>query len=199
MLFQTGIYGLVLLVITVPVVTVWNHRRHRARVKSNEADEVFNLKKVSDVHETTVVTFGHMAVLLHEIRQSLDTTLEALFEPNESRATQGAQGRTKDIQRWSNVITANIFKALRLMGQESADSYARTARRLQRLAEGHRDIVMRVHSHVSNNHAGLLDVQVDRAARGPAADPRHPARHRDHLPQATAGLARLGVREGPQG
>ena len=159
-LFQTGIYGLVLLVILVPVATVWNHRRHRARVKSNEADEVFNLKKVSDVHETAVVTFGHMAVLLHEIRQSLDTTLEALFEPNES-ALRKESKKTKDIQRWTNVITANIFKALRLIGQESADSYARTARRLQRLAEGHRDIVMRVHSHVSNNHAGLLDVQVD--------------------------------------
>jgi len=138
---------------------VWNHRRHRARVQSTEADEVFNLKKVSDVHETTVVTFGHMAVLLHEIRQSLDRTFDALFEPNES-VLRRERNRTKDIQRWSNVITANIFKALRLMGQESADSYARTARRLQRLAEGHRDVVMRVHTHVSNNHAGLLDAQV---------------------------------------
>jgi hypothetical protein len=158
-LFKTGIYGLVLLLIAVPLVTVWNHRRHRARVQSTEADEVFNLKKVSDVHETTVVTFGHMAVLLHEIRRSLDRTFEALFEPNES-VLRRERNRTKDIQRWSNVITANIFKALRLMGQESADSYARTARRLQRLAEGHRDVVVRVHTHVSNNHAGLLDVQV---------------------------------------
>jgi Na+/phosphate symporter len=44
-----------------------------------------------------------------------------------------------------------------------ADSYkyAQTIRRLQKLSDGHRDIVLRSWVHVSNNHKGLLDVQVE--------------------------------------
>jgi len=73
--------------------------------------------------------------------------------------------RTKKIQRWANIITANIFKALRLLQKESADRYAQTARRLQKLADGHRDIVLRSYMHVSNNHKGLLTVQIEELRR----------------------------------
>jgi Na+/phosphate symporter len=53
---------------------------------------------------------------------------------------------------------------LRLQQKEQmAESYkyAQTIRRLQKLADGHRDIVLRSWVHVSNNHKGLLDVQVE--------------------------------------
>jgi len=68
---------------------------------------------------------------------------------------------TKKIQRWTNIVTANIFKALRLTHRGTANQYAQTARRLQKLADGHRDIVLRSYVHVSNNHKGLLDIQAD--------------------------------------
>jgi len=39
--------------------------------------------------------------------------------------------------------------------------YAQTIRRLQKLSDGHRDIILRSYIHTSNNHTGFLDVQVD--------------------------------------
>ena len=39
--------------------------------------------------------------------------------------------------------------------------YAQTIRRVQKLADGHRDIVLRSWVHLSNNHKGLLPEQVD--------------------------------------
>jgi phosphate/sulfate permease len=152
-------YGVLVLVAIVPLVIWRNHVRHSEREKSKEAEKVFNLKKVADPAQTVKVTFEHMAHLLHEIRESLDATLEALFSQNEE-ALQMERKRTKKIQRWANIITANIFKALRLLRKESADRYAQTARRLQKLADGHRDIVLRSYMHVSNNHKGLLGVQI---------------------------------------
>jgi Na+/phosphate symporter len=68
------------------------------------------------------------------------------------------------VQRWTGIITANIFKALRLLQKTSSDTsyrYAETTRRLQKIADGHRDIVMRASLHVSNHHKGLLKVQID--------------------------------------
>jgi hypothetical protein len=52
---------------------------------------------------------------------------------------------------------------LRLQQKEqmaTSYKYAQTIRRLQKLADGHRDIVLRSYVHVSNQHKGLLDVQV---------------------------------------
>ena len=37
--------------------------------------------------------------------------------------------------------------------------YAQTVRRIQKLSDGHRDIVQRAYQHVRNHHKGLLDVQ----------------------------------------
>ena len=155
-------YGLAVLV-GIAAVTLWrNHGRHSARLKSAEADKVFNLKKVEDPGETVAATFEHVAYLLGAIRESLDATLEALFSENYA-VLDREKRRTKKVQRWTGIITANIFKALRLL-QKTTDTtirYAETTRRLQKLADGHRDIVMRSHLHVINHHKGLLPVQVE--------------------------------------
>lgn len=155
-------YGLVVLVGIAAVVLWRNHGRHSARLKSAEADKVFNLKKVEDPGETVAATFEHVAHLLGAIRESLDATLEALFSENYA-VLDREKRRTKKVQRWTGIITANIFKALRLL-QKTTDTtirYAETTRRLQKLADGHRDIVMRSHLHVINHHKGLLPVQVE--------------------------------------
>jgi hypothetical protein len=149
--------------LAVAAFVLWrNHLRHSKRARSTEEDEVFNLKKVTDVRETVATTFEHMGRLVREIRESQDTALEALFVENLDRL-RAEHRRTRKIQRWTNIIIANIFKALRLLQQEgSANShdYAQTVRRLQKLADGHRDIVTRAYLHVRNHHAGLLPVQV---------------------------------------
>jgi phosphate/sulfate permease len=152
-------WGVAILLALVPLVVWRNLVRHGALEKSKEADKVFNLKKVQDPRQTVSTTFEHMAHLLKEIRRSLDTAVEALFAQDEV-ALQAERKATSRIQRWTNIITANIFKALRLLKKDAGDKYAQTARRLQKLSDGHRDIVLRAYMHVSNNHKGLLGSQI---------------------------------------
>lgn len=161
-IFYTEAYGVLALLGLAAFVLWQNHRRHQERTSSSKADEVFNLKDVENVRETVSVTFEQMGLLIQEIRVSLDAALEALFSDREEVLAE-EQKRAKRIQRWTNIITANIFKALRLLQRESADisfSYAQTTRRLQKLADGHRDLVVRASRHVRNHHKGLLPVQV---------------------------------------
>jgi hypothetical protein len=162
-IYFTGSCGVAVLLALVAFILWKTHHKHRARAKASEQDEVFNLKKVKDASGTVATTFEHMSALVREIRESLDATLEALFAQNVYRL--GLQrGSAKRVQRWTNIITANIFKALRLLQKGEggvSHQYAQTTRRLQKLADGHRDIVMRAYMHVANSHKGLLDVQVE--------------------------------------
>jgi phosphate/sulfate permease len=161
-IFYGKSYGVVAIV-GVFVFVIWkNHHHHKERSRRTEQEEIFNLKKVQDMHATVQTTFGHMSHLVHAIRDSLDETFEALFTENVYELRK-ARRRTDVIQRWVNIITANIFKALRLLQKEHAHvsyQYGQTIRRLQKLADGHRDIVLRSYIHVSNHHKGLLDVQI---------------------------------------
>jgi hypothetical protein len=166
-IYFTRGYGLILLLGVAGFVLWRNHVRHSERAKSVEGDDVFNLKKVADVRDTVSTTFEHMGHLLREIRRSLNNALGALFVEDEDGLRQESK-RAKKVQRWTNIITANIFKALRLLQREQVDTsyrYPETARRLQKLADGHRDIVVRAYMHVSNHHKGLLPVQIDELKR----------------------------------
>ncbi len=100
---------------------------------------------------------------LREIRLSLDAAFGGLFRQNHY-ALSAEKSKVKKIQHWANMIVANIVKAMRLLQREDAQPiyrYGQTVRRLQKLADGHRDIVLRAYMHVSNQHKGLLDVQVE--------------------------------------
>ena len=104
-----------------------------------------------------------MGYFLREIRESLDITLEALFKYDLN--TLGKQRRkVKQVQDWANILMANIFKTLRLLQKGDVGAsfkYAQTIRRLQKLSDGHRDMVLRAYVHVSNNHKGLLPIQIE--------------------------------------
>mgnify|MGYP001371983537 FL=1 len=66
-------------------------------------------------------------------------------------------------QQWSNIIIANVFKAMRLLDQKGvavSHKYPQTIRRLQKLSDGHRDIVLRAYTHIGNHHKGLLPEQL---------------------------------------
>ena len=143
---------------------IWkNHKKHKGRVRETEEQEIFNLKKISDSHLAVSVTFDHTASLLKEIRQSLDVSFDALFDEDVD-ALNRQRKKVKQIQVWSNIIMANVFKVLRLLQKEDPHislKYAQTIRRLQKLSDGHRDIVLRSYVHTSNQHKGLLDVQIE--------------------------------------
>ena len=53
---------------------------------------------------------------------------------------------------------------MRLLDQQGvalSHKYPQTIRRLQKLSDGHRDIVLRAYTHVGNHHKGLLPVQIE--------------------------------------
>ena len=132
-------------------------------MKKIELEKVFNLRKVTDIKGTISITFEQMTLLLKEIRESLDNTLNALFNQN-GYLLRIERKRIKQIQRWANIITANIFKTIRLMEKEQigvSHEYGQTVRRLQKLVDGTRDIILRAHLHVSNHHKGLLKNQIE--------------------------------------
>ena len=143
---------------------IWkNHKKHKGRVRETEEQKIFNLKTVSDAHLSVSNTFDHTAYLLKEIRQSLDVSFDALFDQDVDRLNRQRK-KVKQIQVWSNIIMANVFKVLRLLQKEDPNislKYAQTIRRLQKLSDGHRDIVLRAYVHTSNQHKGLLDIQVE--------------------------------------
>jgi phosphate/sulfate permease len=160
--FLEGI-GVVLLLIFCTLIIIKSHREHGKRAKEKEEDKVFNLMKIKDASESRAITFEHMGYLLREIRNSLDVTFDALFSQDVNTLSIQRK-KTKQIQQWANIITANIFKVMRLQQKEKTGTsykYAQTIRRIQKLSDGHRDIVLRSWVHVSNQHKGLLDVQVE--------------------------------------
>ncbi len=161
-IYFTQAYGIIALLGLV-AFSIWkNHRKHAERTAATEMTDVFNLKKITDVNNSFDVSFEQMGMLVKEIRESLNTSLDALFNQN-TYTLRAESRRGKRIQRWSNIISANIFKTMRLMEQNNMkipSKYDTTVRRLQKLVDGHRDITKRAYIHVSNHHKGLLDVQV---------------------------------------
>ena len=159
-----GAYGLVALLALVVFLLWRSHRKHGERAREKEQQKgIFNLKHVNDTGRMVTTSFEQVSLFLQEIRSSLDLTLEALFT-NNSYALHKERDRTKNIQRWTNILCANVFKAMRLLQKEDrgrSQQYAQTIRRLQKLADGQRDVVNRALVHVRNHHSGLLEEQVD--------------------------------------
>ncbi|MEN8905435.1 MAG: inorganic phosphate transporter [Clostridiales bacterium] len=161
-IFYLKAYGVVILLIIVLLIIFRNKLKHKERSHKTDMDEVFILKKISDVDGSVSITFKQIGLLIKEIKDSLDKSLEALYKQN-SYVLRDEKKKSKVIQKWSNVITANIFKTLRLMNKEHIEmsiEYTQSIRRLQKLVDGHHDIVIRSYDHISNQHKGLLDSQI---------------------------------------
>jgi phosphate/sulfate permease len=156
-------FGVIFLILLAAGLIYNAHCKHREISGEAKKEQIFNLKSVEEPHTAIETTFEHMGVLLHEIRTSLDETLDALFRENPDRL-RVQRKRVKKIQRWSNVISANVFKAMRVLSQTGlavSNKYPQTIRRMQKLSDGQRDIVLRSYRHVGNHHKGLLPVQIE--------------------------------------
>jgi len=161
-IWYTGPYGTGVLLLFTGFVLWRTHHKHKERAEEKEGQEVFNLSHVRDEKLAISTTFRHSSYLIREIRTSLDAAFPALFNANEYELRREKK-RINRVQGWANIIIANVFKAMRLQQRAKTDShvnYPQTVRRLQKLADGHRDVVMRAFQHVSNHHRGLLEVQV---------------------------------------
>ena len=154
-----GVIGL----LALAVLLIWNaHRKHRTLTEEAAKQKIFNIKKAENAEESVATSFEHMGTFLRELRESLEETLEALFVQDYDRLAVQRK-RLKQFQSWSNIISANILKTMRLLQQNNlsiSPQYPQTVRRLQKLTNGHRDIVLRAYTHVGNHHKGLLAVQI---------------------------------------
>ncbi len=138
------------------------HRVHRKREQIEESVDVFNLRKIKDSAAATEVTVRHMGIFLREVQQVICIGFDGLFEQDRHKLKSAREGQRK-VQRWSNIIAANIFKVFRLLtwrDVETTQRYALTISSLQEISESLRDIVVRSHLHVANNHSGLLTEQI---------------------------------------
>lgn len=162
-IFYGQAFGVIALLLLAGAL-IWNaHRKHRAMEEEARKEKVFNLKTLVDPKEGIKTTFEHMGFLLQEIRGSLDNALDALFKQDFDRLGVERK-KLQKTQHWSNIIIANVFKAMRLLDQKGlsvSHHYPQTIRRLQKLADGHRDIVLRAYTHIGNHHKGLLPVQIE--------------------------------------
>ena len=157
------LWGIAILFVVIILVILNNHQKHKARTTESEKTEVLNLRKLKEPKAAISVTFDHLALLIKDFRECFDTTIDALFEQNID-ALNIQRKRAKKWQRWANIIMANVFKVLRLQQKEDHNlsyKYAQTIRRLQKLSDGFRDIVLRSYIHIANKHKGLLDVQIE--------------------------------------
>jgi phosphate/sulfate permease len=144
-----------------------NRRTHKSREIEEEAIEVFNLKKIQDSRAAINLTFEHTGIFLREVSLGLTAAFEGLFVQDRARL-KTARKQQKQVQQWANILVANTFKVLRLLQREEVENtqrYAETISTLQRIAESQRDVIMRAYLHVANNHAGLLEMQVEELSR----------------------------------
>ena len=162
-LFHFQILGAVGLVAMAGFLIWKNQIKHKSREKEKDEINIFTMTKVDSFQDAVSDTFDHLAYLLKNIRESLVIGFDALFEDDLDRLKKERK-RVKQFQLWTNIIIANIFKVLRLLQQEeikTSYNYYQIIRRLQKLSDGHRDIIIRSTRHVSNRHTGLLPVQIE--------------------------------------
>jgi phosphate/sulfate permease len=164
--YGRGIAVGILLVLAIFLI-FRTHQVHRRREEVEESVDVFNLRKIKDADAATRVTFEHAGSFLREVEEVLNLGFTGLFEQNRHTLKLARDGQRK-IQRWSNIIAANIFKVFRLLQWQEVEltqRYAQTISSLQEISESVRDIVVRAKQHVGNNHSGLLDVQIQELER----------------------------------
>jgi len=139
-----------------------NHRIHRKREEVEDSVDVFNLRKIKDSKAASEITSQHAGTFLAEVAKVIDLSFNALFEQDRTKLKE-AREKQRRVQRWSNIIAANVFKVFRLLKWEAVQDsrrYAHTISTLQEISESLRDIVVRAHLHVANNHSGLLPEQI---------------------------------------
>ena len=139
-----------------------NHRLHRKRAEIEDSVEVFNLRKIKNSKAASEVTSQHAGIFLAEVGKVIDLSFNALFAQDRALLKE-AREKQRRVQRWSNIIAANVFKVFRLLKWEAVQDsrrYAHTISTLQEISESLRDIVVRAYLHVANNHSGLLDEQI---------------------------------------
>ncbi len=153
----------VIALLALGILFVWRNSRVHSRLQAEtEAIEAFSLKRMTDARRAVKTTFEHLGFFLNTVRSNVNDCFDGLLTEDRQRLKQ-ARKETKKIQKWANIIIANMFKTIYLVHQSDMTSHPRkfsqTIRSLQAIAESHRDIILKAHTHVENNHSGFSPAQ----------------------------------------
>ncbi|MEE4271792.1 MAG: inorganic phosphate transporter [Thermoanaerobaculales bacterium] len=160
-IFFGGGWAVAAILLLAAFIIYRTHHIHRKREAVEDSTEVFNLRKIKDAKAASEATSQHAGILLAEVSKVIYLSFNALFAQDRIQLKE-AREKQRRVQRWSNIIAANIFKVFRLLQWEAVQDsrrYAHTISTLQEISESLRDIVVRAHLHVANNHSGLLEDQ----------------------------------------
>ena len=139
--------------------------------------EVFNLRKIKDCERPSVqVTFEHAGLFLREVHEVLDSAFDGLFEQDRQKLKEAKVRQTQDpamVQHHRRQHLQGAAAAPVGGGREHPALRPDHQHASRRSRESLRDMVMRAHVHVANNHSGLLDEQIAELARVRTRDSGH--------------------------
>ena len=159
-IYSKGI-AVVLLLGLVTFIIIRNFKVHGLREEAAKDLDFLDLKRVTDASVAVHTSFEHSGRFLSIVRTDLSACFDAILKQDRKQLEQ-LRRQTKKLQTWSNIIVANVFKAIRLLQQEnieSAGNYIDVIAALQEITESLRDMILRCHVHTSNLHSRLLTVQ----------------------------------------
>ncbi len=153
--------AIVALLVVVVLLIIRNFRIHQSREKASQELELLDLKRVTDAEFAIRICFEHSGLFLAKVLENLSECFEGILT-QDRRLLKQLRRETSRMQKWSNIIVANIFKTLRLVRRKeskNADKYSYVVYALQEISESMRDLILRCHVHISNQHSGLLPAQ----------------------------------------
>ncbi len=162
-IYYLKIYAIIGLVLFALFVIWKSFRYHKSREYEADGFNALNIKDNISTEYAINISFEQTGYFLNEISNSLRTCFDSVFSNDRNRLHE-IKNETKKIQLWANIIIANVFKTLYLLGKEDNKNtrrYSSTVSALQQIVECHRDIVLRSYHHVINYHSELLDSQKD--------------------------------------
>lgn len=145
----------------VVLLIIRNFKIHQSREKASQELELLDLKRVTDAEFAIRICFEHSGRFLTKVLENLSECFEGILT-QDRRLLKQLRRETSRMQKWSNIIVANIFKTLRMLRRKEsihADKYSYVVYALQEISESMRDLILRCHVHTSNQHSGLLPAQ----------------------------------------
>ena len=142
-------------------IIMTTYRFHFKKEKERKEIEAFSLKVVTEPNAAIQTVFEQTGHFLKEISDNLGICFEAAVSEDRQRL-RNAKSEADKIQKWSDIIVANIFKTLFLLHKEEIDhtqKYSQTIGSLKAIYESHNDIIIRILGHFENYHMGFIDVQ----------------------------------------
>ncbi|MDX2479669.1 MAG: inorganic phosphate transporter, partial [Desulfuromusa sp.] len=159
-IYSSGIAVIPLLGLVIFII-IRNIKIHGRREEAARDLDILDLKRVTEADYAVRTCFEHSGRFLSIVRADFSSCFDGILKQDRKQLEQ-LRRQTKKIQTWSNIIVANIYKAIRLLQQEnvkSAGSYITVIAALQEITESLRDMTLRCHVHTSNMHTRLLPIQ----------------------------------------